>query len=92
MIAAGAMLAVAYYGAKSGFVETWWNRALGSHGETYAERMAGLLSKTPQCAPYRAAILAYKGQSTSSDDVAGGIARAYEDGIAAGCKKSDLAN
>lgn len=90
IIAALVVLAALYFAVKSGLVDKLSASLTGSGPRGYAERMAGLLLDTPDCAKYRAAILAYRGQSTSSQAVAGSIARAYEDGLAAGCRRSDV--
>jgi hypothetical protein len=85
------LLAIVYAAVSSGFVERAYKRLSSRKPDHHdVERAANILKDTPECARYRAAILKFKGQPTSSERVAIAIDQALDEGIAAGCRKSDL--
>lgn len=56
---------------------------------SYARRTADQLYDTPTCKPYRDAILAHEGESSASAATVSAIAKAYDAGKAAGCRKPE---
>jgi hypothetical protein len=81
--------ALGYAAWQTGLVETAWGRIKGGHANNEAEHVADMLLPTPECAPYRAAILSYQG-APGSEELSARITYLYHQGVAAGCNRSDV--
>jgi hypothetical protein len=78
------------YGAwQAGLIDTAMARIKGGHARNEAERYADMLNRSPECAPYRAAILNYM-NDPGSDELSARIIYLYRKGLAAGCKRFDV--
>ena len=85
------LILAALYGVyRSGLIHRWTEQLLGPQKNEYAISTADRLLSTPECARYRAAILAHISEPESSLRVSDQIAQAFRDGEAAGCKKRGI--
>jgi hypothetical protein len=84
-----AIAGIAYAGWKSGLMESAWRQLPRSHGGNEVQHVADMLSNTPECARYRAAILQYQGKP-ASDELSARLTSLYHEGVDAGCKRLDV--
>jgi hypothetical protein len=84
-----AIASLAYVAWQSGFIETAVAHLKGGHAHNDAERYAEMLSRSPECAPYRAAILNYAGDP-GSEELDARVQYLFHKGMEAGCKRLDV--
>ncbi len=89
LVSTAVIVGLGYAAWQSGLVETAWGRLTGGHANNEAEQVAEQLSNSPECAPYRAAILNYTGKP-GSDELSARITYLYHKGVEAGCKRLDV--
>ncbi|HZP13815.1 MAG TPA: hypothetical protein VFB36_15460 [Nevskiaceae bacterium] len=89
LVSTAVVAGLGYAAWQSGLVETAWGHLAGGHSRNEAEKVAEMISNSPECAPYRAAILNYSGKP-DTDEVAARITYLYHKGVEAGCKRLDV--
>ena len=89
IVSTAVIAGLGYAAWQSGLVETAWARLKGGHAHNDAEQYAEMLSNTPECAPYRAAIINYQGQP-GSDELTARLMYLYHRGVEANCKRLDV--
>jgi hypothetical protein len=78
-----------YAAWQSGLVATAMAHIKGGHAHNDAEHIAEMLSNTPECAPYRAAILNYMNEP-GSEELTARMTYLFHKGVEAGCKRLDV--
>ena len=90
VVLAAAVVGGGYYVVSSGAIgKVIALMSSAPHGRSYAARVVDGLQDTPECATYRADILAYRSEP-HSEAVTIAVDKIFHDGVAAGCKRSDL--
>ena len=89
LIGATVIAGLAYAAWQSGLVATAWARLKGGHASNDVEHFASMITNSPECAPYRAAILNYQGEA-GSEELSARITYLYHRGVEAGCKRLDV--
>ena len=89
LISTAVVAGLGYAAWHSGLVETAWGKITSGHHNNEADHFASMLSNTPECAPYRAAILSYQGKP-GTDEVSARMTYLYHRGVDAGCQRLDV--
>jgi hypothetical protein len=89
LLSTAVIAGLGYAAWQSGMVPTAWGRITGGRADNEAEHVAAMLSNSPECAPYRAAILNYAGRP-GTDELSARITYLYHQGVEANCKRLDV--